>query len=85
MGVIAVLSDPASGRTMTVSTDQPGVQAYTGNWLSKSPADAPHTQHMAMCLETQNYPDAINQPSFPASVLQPGETYKATTVHAFTW
>jgi aldose 1-epimerase len=53
--------------------------------LSQVPADAPHTQYRALCLETQNFPDAINKPNFPSCVLRPGETYRATTVHKFEW
>jgi aldose 1-epimerase len=60
--------------------------AYTGNWLSKAAGDAPHTQHNAVCLETQNYPDAVNKPGvFPSPAWQPGETYSVTTVHKFEW
>lgn len=64
---IAVLRHAASGRTMRVLTTQPGVQLYTGNWLP-GPPDAPatgewgpHTRYRALCLETQNFPDAVNK------------------------
>ena len=83
LGLVAVLHDPASGRTMTVSSTAPGVQLYTGNFLGSGPA--PHDQHRALCLETQNYPDAVNRPDFPSAILSPGETYVHETVHAFTW
>jgi len=71
---------------MTVSTTQPGVQLYTANFLPKD-ADAmsPFRQHGALCLETQHYPDAINQPAFPSVVLRPGEAYAHRTIHAFAW
>jgi galactose mutarotase-like enzyme len=83
---IAVLEDPASGRRMTVATDAPGVQLYTGNFLGAGPA--PHDQHRALCLETQNYPDAVNQADgrgWPSAILRPGATYSHTTVHTFEW
>jgi aldose 1-epimerase len=58
LGRIAELRDPASGRAMTVDTTAPGVQLYTANYLSKDAKEAPFTQYGAVCLETQNYPDA---------------------------
>lgn len=80
---IAVLEHKGSGRKMTVSTDAPGVQLYTGNWLGEGPA--PHKQHWALCLETENYPNAINTPAFPSAVLRPGQHYTHTAVHKFEW
>ena len=85
LGLVAVLRDPASGRSMTVETTAPGVQLYTGNYLSKDAKDAPFTQHGALCLETQNYPNAINEPSFPSAVLRPGEKYSHVAKHTFAW
>ena len=86
LGTVAVLRDPASGRAMEVQTTAPGVQLYSANYLSKDPKDAPFTQHNAACLETQNYPDAINrQGEFPNAILRPGETYKHIARHIFTW
>lgn len=55
------------------------------NFLGKAAGDAPHVQHGAICLETQNYPNAVNTPGFPEAVLQPGQQYRVTTVHAFVW
>jgi aldose 1-epimerase len=69
---------------MTVATTEPGVQCYTFNWGSKDAAAAPHIQHNGICFEAQHYPDSINQPQFPTTVLRPGETYTQTTVHAFS-
>lgn len=83
--LIAELSDAVSGRSMSVLTTAPGVQLYCGNYLSGAAADAPHDQHRALCLETQNYPDAINQPHFPSALLLPGEEYVHKTVHQFRW
>jgi aldose 1-epimerase len=82
---IALLEDPSSGRKMTVLTDQPGVQLYTGNFLSKDPSDGPHVQHGALCLETENYPDSVNQSGFPSAILRPGEVYRTSTIHKFEW
>lgn len=82
MGVVAVVHEPASGRTMTVSTTAPGVQLYTSNFNKGA---APLDQHRAFCLETQNWPNAVNTPGFPKAILSPGETYVHETVHSFTW
>jgi aldose 1-epimerase len=81
----AKLSDPKSGRTMEVWTTQPAVQVYTGNFLDGSTSAFGHkyTQHSAICLETQHYPDSPNQPKFPTTVLKPGQKYSQTTVHKF--
>jgi aldose 1-epimerase len=70
----ARLTDPKSGRVMEVRTTEPGVQLYTGN----------HLKHGAVCLETQHYPDSPNQPKFPSTILRPGQTFKSTTVFAFS-
>lgn len=79
--------EPTSGRTLEVLTDQPGVQLYTANFF---PVDGIECAggvrfgpHGAFCLETQNFPDAVNQPRFPKSVWRPGETYDTTTVFRF--
>lgn len=78
----AKLKDPASGRVLTVQTDQPGVQLYTGNFLKGQlgKAGKPYAHRSALCLETQHYPDSVNQPQFPPTILQPNETYRHTTV-----
>jgi aldose 1-epimerase len=68
------VTDPKSGRVLEVRTTEPGVQLYTAN----------HLQHRAVCLETQHYPDSINHPEFPSTVLRPGENFKSTTVWAFS-
>jgi aldose 1-epimerase len=80
----ATVYDPGSGRYMEVFTTQPGVQFYTGNFLNGSLMSSKngrkYVQHPGLCLETQHYPDSPNQPSFPTTILKPGETYKQTTV-----
>jgi aldose 1-epimerase len=70
----ARLTDPKSGRVMEMHTTEPGFQLYTGN----------HVKHTGLCLESQHFPDAPNKPNFPSPVLRPGETFKSTTVYAFT-
>jgi aldose 1-epimerase len=69
------LRDPASGRTLTISTTEPGVQFYAGGMLEK-----PRT---GLALETQHFPDSPNHPDFPSTVLRPGDTFTSTTVLAF--
>lgn len=84
---IASLRDPASGRQMDVWTSEPGVQFYSGNFLdgtlTQTRDGAKYVKHAGLCLETQHFPDSPNQPSFPSTILKPGETYKQTTVYAF--
>jgi aldose 1-epimerase len=82
----AILRDPASGRTVTVSTTEPGVQLYTGNFLDGScygPSGRAYRQGDGIALETQHFPDSPNQPGFPSTLLRPGETYASTTVMRF--
>ena len=82
----AKLHDPKSGRMLTVSTNQPGVQLYTGNFLfgQKGKDGKEYKQRSAVCLETGGLPDAVNQPTFPTIVLRPGEEYRHTCVYAFS-
>jgi aldose 1-epimerase len=75
-----------SGRTVTVFTDQPGVQFYTGNFLInsiKGKNDITYNYRSAFCLETQQFPDSINQPTFPSVVLNPDEVYEQKTIYHF--
>ncbi|WP_399884601.1 aldose epimerase family protein [Streptomyces sp. BBFR51] len=83
---IATLRDRASGRTLRIATDQPGLQFYSGNFLDGTltgTGGALYRQGDALCLETQHFPDSPNQPSFPSTVLRPGQTYRTSTVHSF--
>jgi aldose 1-epimerase len=80
----AKAKDPASGRVMEISTTEPGVQLYCGNFLGGGAGEGGYKQHEAFCLETQHYPDAPNQPQFPSTTLRPGETFRSTTVHKFS-
>lgn len=80
MRLAAVAVDPESGRKLEVLTTQPGIQLYTANHLNGTGG---YVQNSAFCLETQNYPDAPNQPHFPSSILRPGDTYHHQTIHRF--
>lgn len=83
----AILSHQPTGRVMEVYTTKPGMQLYTGNYLTgqmKGRGQRPFIKHGALCLETQYYPDSPNQPTFPSPVLQPGETYRHTTIYRFS-
>jgi aldose 1-epimerase len=81
----ATLTDPASGRRLEVSTTQPGVQFYSGNFLDGKPAGrgTVFKHRTSLCLETQHFPDSPNHPSFPSTILRPGQTYSEKTVVAF--
>ena len=80
---VARVVDPASGRGFELSTTKPAVQLYTGNFLDgiRGAGGTVFDKHSALCLETQYYPDAVNQPGFPSAVLRPGQVYHHTTVH----
>lgn len=84
---VASLYEPSSGRYMDVFTTQPGLQFYSGNFLDGTLTDTKggkkYVQHAALCLETQHFPDSPNQPSFPGTILKPGETYHQVTVYKF--
>ena len=85
--VAAKVVDPKSGRVLTVSTTQPGVQFYSGNFLDGSyagKAGVKYTKNTGLCLETQHFPDSPNQPDFPSTLLKPGETLNTETVFAFS-
>jgi aldose 1-epimerase len=83
----AVLSDPGSGRALTVVTDQPGIQVYSGNFLDGSLRGAsgrPYERGAGVALETQHFPDSPNRATFPSTVLRPGETYRSSTSFRFS-
>lgn len=80
--LVATLSDSSSGRRLEVFTTEPGLQFYSGNFLNgsiKTSDDKPINQHAALCLETQHFPDSPNEPSFPSTILKPGEKYHSVT------
>jgi aldose 1-epimerase len=79
--------DPASGRELTVWTDQPGVQFYSGNFLNGTLVGiSGHTyrQSAGYTFETQHFPDSPNEPSFPSTVLNPGQAFNSTTIYQFS-
>ena len=81
---VATVTDSMSGRQLEVYTTQPGLQFYSGNFLNGSiKADNGKSiqQHAALCLETQHFPDSPNQPSFPSTILKPGEKYHTETMY----
>ncbi|MGY1593876.1 aldose epimerase family protein [Geodermatophilus sp. SYSU D00708] len=83
----AVLHDPGSGRTLTISTTEPGIQFYSGNFLDGTlvgTGGSVYRQGDGLALETQHFPDSPNQPDFPSTELRPGEVYDSTTVFALT-
>ncbi|MBW8895570.1 MAG: galactose-1-epimerase, partial [Acidobacteria bacterium] len=81
----ARLVDPKSGRTLEVSTTEPGIQFYTGNFLGgiTGKGGRSYGRRTGLCLETQHFPDSPNHSSFPSTILRPGETYSSQTVFTF--
>lgn len=82
----ATVTEPGTGIEMKVWTDQPAIQFYSGNFMDGTETGKRGDSHdfrTGIALETQNYPDAPNHPSFPSAVLRPGETYTHTCVYAF--
>ena len=82
---IAKLRDPESGRTLTVLSDQPGLQFYSGNFLfgQTGKHGKRYVHRGALCLEAQHFPDSVNQPNFPPIWLSPGDEYKQITIYQF--
>ncbi len=78
--------EPTTGRTMDVSTTQPGTQFYTGNFLDGTitgKGGKVYGRRAGFCLETQHFPDSPNKPEFPSTILRPGETYEQSTAYTF--
>ena len=73
--------DPSSGRTLDVTTTEPGVQFYAGNNLDTTRNG--FGRRTAFCLETQHFPDSPNHAGFPSTILRPGDTYRSKTVYTF--
>ena len=78
--------EPTSGRVMVISTTEPGMQFYSGNFLDgvKGKAGAVYARRSAFCFEPQHFPDSPNKPAFPSTELKPGKEYKSTTVYKFS-
>lgn len=82
----AELTSPVSGRTLRVLTTQPGVQVYTGNWLSGCPVGKcgrSYNDYDGVAIECQHFPDSPNKPQFPTTTLKPGECFCEQIVFAF--
>jgi aldose 1-epimerase len=82
----ARITDPKHGRIMEVMTTEPAIQFYTGNHLDGSitgKGGLVYNAHTGFCLEAQHYPDSVNHPHFPNTILQPGEEYRQTTIYRF--
>jgi aldose 1-epimerase len=78
--------EPSSGRVLSVLTDQPGIQFYSGNFLDGTLLGTSHRMYRqgdGFALETQHYPDSPNHPNFPSTVLRPGDVYRTTTIYQF--
>jgi aldose 1-epimerase len=87
LGLVATVLEPRSGRAMEVSSTEPGVQFYSGNFLDGTitgKKDVTYKQYWGLALETQHFPDAINQPNFQTDVLKAGDTYRSTTIYRFS-
>ena len=82
----AEVYEPTSGRVMKVSTTEPGIQFYSGNFLNGSTGKGgkPYPKRSALCLETQHYPDSPNHSAFPPTELKPGQKYDSVTVFSFS-
>ncbi len=83
----ARVTEEKSGRIMEVLTDQPGIQFYTGNFLDGSNVGKGgnvYKHRNAFCLETQKFPDSPNNPSYPSSLLEPGQTYRHVCIYRFS-
>ena len=84
--LVASLKEPNSGRVMEVLTDLPGLQLYSGNFLNGNftgKGGYVYENRTGICFETQYYPNAVNEPSFPSPVLKKGDIYDTTTVYRF--
>jgi aldose 1-epimerase len=87
LNLAARLFDPSSGRLLTISTTEPGIQFYSGNFLDGTlygTSGRQYRQGDGLALETQHYPDSPNHDNFPSTVLRPGQTYQTSTVYAFS-
>jgi aldose 1-epimerase len=88
LGLVATVFEPKSGRAMEVSSTEPGVQFYSGNFLDGTitgKKDVTYRQYWGLALETQHFPDAMNHPNFQSDVLKAGDTYRSTTIYRFSF
>lgn len=87
MALAARVYEPESGRAMEISTTEPGIQFYSGNFLDGTIAGKSgriYGKHFGFCLETQHFPDSPNKPNFPSTTLNPGQRYQTLTIHKFS-
>lgn len=84
---VAEVTEETSGRKMEVFTDQPGIQFYAGNCIEPHTGKqgASYTPRTGLALETQVFPNSVNQDNFPDCIYGPGKDYKTTTIYKFTW
>lgn len=86
LALAARVEEPGSGRVLEISTDQPAIQLYTGNFLDGTvlgKGGKAYPKHSGLCLETQHFPDSPNHPNFPSTILEPGRKYRTATMHKF--
>jgi aldose 1-epimerase len=86
LALAARVYDPQTGRAMQVSTTEPAVLLYTAGYFDGTligKGGVTYSRYAGFCLETQHFPDSVNQPSFPSTILRPDETYRQTTVYRF--
>ena len=87
LSLAARVRENTTGRVMEIFTTEPGIQFYTGNFLDGSDIGKGGQKYgfrNGFCLETQHFPDSINQPHFPSTILRPKQKYTQTTLHKFT-
>ena len=87
LGFCARLQSPKTGIIMETYTTQPGVQLYTGNWMTgnfEGKNGGRYPARAALCLETQHFPDSPNKPEYPSTVLRPGEVFESKTIYKFS-
>lgn len=86
--IVATVKSPVTGIVMDVYTEEPGLQFYSGNFLDGRAKDGKgkvaYPLRSALCLETQHFPDAPNKPEFASTTLNPGQTYKTTSIYKFS-
>jgi aldose 1-epimerase len=87
LALAAGVYEPGTGRRMEISTTEPGIQFYSGNFLDGTitgKRGQVYPKHGGFCLETQHFPDSPNHPSFPSTILRPGQKLTSLTVHKFS-
>jgi aldose 1-epimerase len=87
LALAARVYEPENGRVLEMYTTEPGVQFYTANFLDgslKGKEGVVYKKRQAFCLEAQHFPDSVNHPGFPSTILRPGETYTQTTIYKFS-